>query len=431
VYKMKALLKHIVVYVLTVEARLVLKRYKPQVVAITGSVGKTGTKDAIYTVLRGSYRVRKSEKSFNSEIGVPLTILGLPNAWASFWGWVENIVDGLMLVVTRQDYPAWLVLEVGADHPGDIARLRRWLGPQTVVLTRFPEVPVHVEHFGSREAVIEEKRELRRALVDTGTLIVNADDELVRDEPIGPAQRKLSYGFAKDASVRGSRAIVRYDKGVPVGVSCSVSFLNEKAELRIDGTLGTHQLYALLAATTVGVSEGMTLARATEACSDHTAPPGRMRLLLGIENSVLIDDSYNSSPVAALAALETQKSVKCKGKRVCILGDMMELGEFSVNEHRKLGEHVASVCDVFITVGVRMQEAAEAAKQAGMAALSVHTAQDSAEAGKMAREVIGTGDVVLVKGSQSTRMERVVKALLRNHEDEDKLVRQGIEWERR
>jgi UDP-N-acetylmuramoyl-tripeptide--D-alanyl-D-alanine ligase len=425
------LFKSIVVYLLTREASIALRKYKPQVVAITGSVGKTGTKDAVFSVLRTAHRVRKSEKSFNSEIGVPLTVLGLPNAWSSFGGWGENILDGLFLIVTRQDYPNWLVLEVGADHPGDIRRLKSWLAPHVVVLTRFPEVPVHVEFFGSREAVIEEKRELRRALRDTGTLIVNADDEIVREEPIGPAQRKLSYGFAKDATVRGLRPLIRYEKGKPVGVSCTVTFLNEKTELRLDGTVGTHQLYALLAATTVGVSEGMTLAHAIEACTGHAAPPGRMRVLEGKEGSVLIDDTYNSSPVAAHAALDSLHQIKCKGRRIAVLGDMMELGEFSVSEHRKLGRHVGEVADIFVAVGVRMKEAVETATAEGLSDSQVHVVGDSNAAATLVSELVQEGDVVLLKGSQSTRMERTVKVLLRNHEDEDKLVRQGSEWEQR
>lgn len=429
---MKSFLKKIVVWILALEARFVLYRYKPEVVAVTGSVGKTGTKDAIYSVLKSVKKVRKSEKSFNSEVGVPLTVLGLPNAWSSLFGWAENIADGLLLMLFKQEYPEWLVLEVGADHPGDIASLARWFRPATVVLTRFPEVPVHVEFFGSREAVIEEKRHLRRALRENGTLIVNADDELLVEEPVGPLQRRLTYGFGAHADVRASRPLVRYEKGVPQGISCTVTFQDHSHELYLKDTLGTHQLYALLAGITVGVSEGMTLEHTIDALEGHAAPPGRMRILAGVEGSVLIDDTYNSSPIAAGAAVEALGKLKCSGRRIAVLGDMMELGEFSVEEHQKLGRAVAAYADVFVSVGVRMKAAAAAARAAGMSEDTVAVLPDSRKAAEALRDIVGKGDVVLLKGSQSTRMERAVEALLRNPGiDKSLLVRQDVEWKSR
>lgn len=429
---MKSLLKHIVVFILTWEARIALWKYKPSIVGITGSVGKTSTKDAVYSVLKAKYRVRKSEKSFNSELGVPLTVLGLPNAWNSLWGWMENILDGLALILTHQDYPEWLVLEIGADHPGDIVAVTRWIKPNITVLTRFPEVPVHVEFFDSREAVIEEKRALRRALVDDGTLVLNADDELVADEPVAAGQHRLTYGFSKLADVRGSRPLIRYSKSVPRGISCTVTFLNERQDLLLEHTVGAHHLAALLAAITVGVSEGMTLAHAIQALGNHAAPPGRMRILPGTNSSTLIDDTYNSSPIAALSALETLSDIKCTGRRIAILGDMMELGEYSSEEHEKLGRAAAAHADMLVAVGIRMQTAATAAREAGMHAAHVHVVADSTAAADLLKTIIGAGDIVLCKGSQSMRMERTVEALLEKPEvDKDKLVRQDAEWKAR
>ena len=144
---MRTVFKNLVVAVITLEARAVLRKYKPKIVAITGSVGKTSTKDAIYAALARGGRVRKSEKSFNSEIGLPLTILGVPNAWHNPLRWLQNIVDGLFLLVLTVEYPEWLVLEVGADRPGDIRSLAAWLPVDIAVITRLPEIPVHVEFF--------------------------------------------------------------------------------------------------------------------------------------------------------------------------------------------------------------------------------------------------------------------------------------------
>ena len=167
---MREAFKKVVVWVLTREARAVLRKYNPKVVAVTGSVGKTSTKDAIFAVLATRYHVRKSEKSFNSEVGLPLTILGLENAWGNPLKWLQNMFDGLLLILFSAQYPEWLVLEVGADRPGDISSLRRWLRTEVVVITRLPEVPVHVEFFGSAQEVIEEKASLIDTLRPGGAL---------------------------------------------------------------------------------------------------------------------------------------------------------------------------------------------------------------------------------------------------------------------
>src|SRR3989338_4025790 len=148
---MKNLFKKLIVFIITLEARAVLRKYKPKIVAVTGSVGKTSAKDAIYAVLAKSARVRKSEKSFNSEVGLPLTVLGAPNAWSNPLRWLQNIVDGIFIILFTVEYPEWLVLEVGADRPGDIRSLSKWLQVDVAVITRLPEVPVHVEFFDSAE----------------------------------------------------------------------------------------------------------------------------------------------------------------------------------------------------------------------------------------------------------------------------------------
>src|SRR2546426_1057325 len=124
---MRNFLKSLIVALLTWEARLVLRKYRPRIVAVTGSVGRTSTKDAVYALLAGSARVRRSEKSFNSEIGLPLTVLGVPNAWHNPLRWLQNFFDGLFLILFTAPYPEWLVLEVGADRPGDIRSLASWL----------------------------------------------------------------------------------------------------------------------------------------------------------------------------------------------------------------------------------------------------------------------------------------------------------------
>ena len=192
---MKNIFKRIIVSILTFEAKLLIRRMKPQIIAITGSVGKTSIKDAVYDVFKNRMHVRKSEKSFNSELGVPLSVLGLPNAWSNPLMWLRNIIDGAMLVVHPGKYPELLILEMGVDRPGDMDKLTAWIKPDVVVLTRLPDVPVHVEFFDSPESVIKEKEKLVHALKSEGVLVFNQDDP--RATQIASETRQQSIGYSR------------------------------------------------------------------------------------------------------------------------------------------------------------------------------------------------------------------------------------------
>src|SRR3989338_7493023 len=190
---MKHFFRHIITSILSAEARLLLARKKPKIIAITGSVGKTSTKDALYAVLKTHMRVRKSEKSFNSSLGVPLSVLGLPNAWGNPFGWLRNICEGLMAALFSDDYPEWLVLEVGVDRPGDMAAITAWVQPDIVVLTRLPHIPGPGEVFGAPEEGAKEKLQLFFALYENGILVYNNDDERVREAAASMRQRSIGY----------------------------------------------------------------------------------------------------------------------------------------------------------------------------------------------------------------------------------------------
>ncbi|MFA6094746.1 MAG: UDP-N-acetylmuramoyl-tripeptide--D-alanyl-D-alanine ligase [Candidatus Paceibacterota bacterium] len=430
---MKSLFKKIVVGILTFEARLVLSRYHPTVVAVTGSVGKTSAKDAIYTVLSASLFVRKSEKSFNSDVGIPLTILGCPNGWNDPIQWIKNIISGLWLILWKHEYPKLLILEVGADRPGDIRKVSQWLKPDVVVLTRFGSVPVHVEYFSSREELIEEKKWLVTALKKSGTLVYNNDDEDVVKIADSMQQKKLSFGFSSDTDVKSSYDQVIYEDALPTGVSFKVEFNNGNSmPVRILGGLGKQQIYPVLAGLAVARAFDINMVSAVEAFAEHHGPRGRMRVMPGIQNSVIIDDTYNSSPVALEEALVTLKSLEIKGKKIAVLGDMLELGKYSAEAHRKIGAIVATCADILIAVGIRSEFFAEGARGAGMTDECIIRFGDSVDAAEKIVTIVGPGDVALVKGSQSTRMERVSKALMAHPEQAGELlVRQEGEWGKR
>ena len=156
---MKSYLRRLVVTLLTFEARQILKKYKPKIVAITGSVGKTSTKDAVAKILESRFSIRKSQKSYNSELGVPLTIIGAETGWSSPLKWLRAIWQGIKIIIRLENYPEILVLEIGADRPGDIKKIRSWIKPDLAIITALAPIPVHVEFFSSPEELFEEKSE--------------------------------------------------------------------------------------------------------------------------------------------------------------------------------------------------------------------------------------------------------------------------------
>jgi UDP-N-acetylmuramyl pentapeptide synthase len=431
---MKSFFKKIITAILEIESRLVLKKYKPKIIAVTGSVGKTSTKDAIFTVLSPYMSVRKSDKSFNSEIGVPLTILGCQNAWTNPLRWLNNIIHGFDLILMKNEYPACLVLEVGADRPGDIKRITSWLRPDVSVLTRIGPMPVHVEFFSSRADLVREKSYLASSLKKGGTLILNHDDEDIRNfKHLAKNNRLITYGLHEPAEITASNEVIVYEEknGVkmPTGFGFKINYNGNVVPVTLPGVLGFQHLYPVLAAVAVGISQDLNMVEITQALVNHVPPRGRMNLIPGVKDTVIIDDSYNSSPVALHEAFDAFRNIECSGRKIAVLGDMLELGKFSGEEHRVAGEHVAEIAKKLITVGMRARLVAESAEKAGMKARDIMSFNTAREAAGYIFGMIKKGDLFLVKGSQSMRMERVVEVLMAHPEDREKLlVRQEREW---
>ena len=433
---MKDILKKIIVTIITWQARFVLKRYKPKIIAITGSVGKTSTKDAIFTVLSKFKKVRKSEKSFNSEIGLPLTILGCPNGWNSPISWFENIVKGFYLILFKQPYPEYLVLEVGVGKPGDIKKnVAPWLAPDIVVITRFPEKPVHVEFFGSSEKIIEEKSALAYALKKDGLLILNHDDKKVYALHGKVNRKTISYGIEEDATYHAAyptyQSVVENDITIPKGISFKLVHNGNTYPVLLRHVMGMHYVGSALAALAVAGETGCDMLESINIINEYVTPQGRLCLIEGINNSLLIDDTYNSSPVAMEAAIEVLKEIKGK-RKIAVIGDMLELGKFTEQEHRLVGEKLIGVADVIVSVGLRAKSTADEAIDKGFSKNNLHRFDTSIIASNFLKDFIKKGDIVLIKGSQGIRLERATEALMAHPELKDKLLcRQEKEWQNR
>ncbi len=428
---MRRLVKWLIVQILTLEARLTLVRFAPHVIAITGSAGKTSTKDAIFAVLAREKNVRKSEKTYNNEFGVPLTILGEQSAVGNPFGWLAVIARGAMHLFTgKAAYPEWLVVEVGADHPGDVRRIARWLRPHIAVLTSIPDVPVHVEFFPSPEHLAREKRSIVEYLRPNGRLIVNGDDARTRAICAEFRGASVTFGFSEENDFTASMESVVYENDQPRGMRFRADRNGTSMPIFIPGSLGQPRIYSALAALAAAEAVDIDLVSASVSLSEWMPTPGRMRIVPGIRDSLILDDTYNSSPVAARAAVDTLASLACE-ERIAVLGDMLELGEYSAEAHRALGVRVAKCVDRLVTVGFRARGIAEAALDAGLPerAILQYEQYESERAGKELEPFMRKGVVVLVKGSQSMRMERTVKEIMAEPQHAaEMLVRQEPEW---
>lgn len=430
----KKIIKVSIVAIISWQARIILQKHNPKIVAVTGSVGKTSAKDAVATVLGDCFSVRKSQKSFNSEFGVPLTIIGRESGWTSAWLWFKNIMYGFRIILFPYTYPEWLILEVGADTPGDIKKITSWLKPNVSLITRLASIPVHVEFFDSPQAVWKEKSYLARAVRPGGYLILNADDPRGLEFKDLTQEKIMTYGLSP-ADVYGSHITITYSETksrFPTGFSCRINNGGNSVPLSVKGALGVQHVYPLLSAVAVGLSQGVNILRAVHSLESHETPSGRMKLISGVKDTLIIDDTYNSSPVALKEALTTLGEIECSGKKIAILGDMLELGGYSIEEHKKAGALAASVVDYLIVVGVRSRFIVEGALAADMAEKNIFKFDDAQKAGKFVETRIKSGDIILVKGSQGIRLEKAVLELMSEPKKASELlVRQDIEWEKR
>ncbi len=428
-------MKKIVQKILYVLARRVLKKYKPEVIGITGSMGKTSTKEAIFAVLSAKFRARQNLKNYNNELGLPLSVLGVPSGRKSVIKWLGVIFHGLKLWIGRdENYPQILVLEMGADHPGDIKYLTELAPCKVGVVTGIG--PAHLEFFESVEKIIKEKRIIVSHLKPDGFAVLNRDDEKVFEMRDKTRAKVLTYGFGVDAEVRAQEESV-IGEGVEIkGMNFKLSYAGAMVPIFLSGVLGRQHIYAALAGAAVGIIHGMNLVEVAESLKRYTAPKGRMNLIPGIKRTLIIDDTYNASPIPVEAALGVLQSIKLPAeddKKFAVLGDMLELGSFSEEGHKQVGRAAsASGVDFLVTVGERSRDISRAAKEAGMSEDKISNFPTPEEAGLFVQGKMKQGDVVLVKGSQGMRMEKVVKELMAEPlMAAELLVRQDPEWARK
>ncbi len=412
-------------------AALTIARYKPSIVGITGNVGKTSTRDAVETVLRTERKIRSSSKNFNNELGLPLTILG---SWESTEGglffWCGVIITSIKNILTEQkDFPEIIILEYGVDRPGDMGYLLEIAEPQIGIVTAVGDIPVHVEFFTGPEGVAKEKAKLIERIPAIGFAILNADDTYVAKMKQHTRGHAITYGFRDDADMKITNfsSYLDSEKG-DAGITFKLSYGGNTVPIKIKGMLGKTGAYASAAAAIVGLTFGINFTKIAELLQNYNGPAGRLRVIPGIKNTTIIDDTYNAAMKSMIEALDTLKSIKPK-RAIAVLGDMLELGKYTLEAHEAVGKQAARSVDLLLTVGMRGKIIAEGAARAGMQKQKIFSFDTLDETTLFLEERMKKGDVVLVKGSQAVRMEKIVKTIMMSPGTaKDVLVRQSRVW---
>ncbi len=430
------LLKRTIENVLKVYAHALIKRRRPLVVGVTGSIGKTSTKEAIATVLASRWSVRQSQKNYNNELGVPLTILGLESGGRSIGAWLGILTVGFFRAFFGAGkYSQVLVLELGVDRPGDMDPLLYMARPTIGVVTTIG--PSHLEFFDSVNAIAKEKGKLVRSLGPRGFAVLNYDDQLVKDLANTVSAEVLTYGFKEGASVRGlinpEGLSLDSDRWLDspaegrVGLNFKISSGGNIIPVRL-ASVGLPQAYAALAAAAVGQACKLNLVEIATALHQCCPLPGRVNLGEGGKKTLIIDDTYNSAPVSAISALSYLQSMKGSGRKIAVLGDMTELGIYTEEGHREVGKRAAEAVDILVTIGRRAKFMADAARAAGISTVKEFDHHQEAE--KYLESTLQSYDMVLVKASQAIRLEKVVKEIMAKPEEaETVLVRQSKRWQ--
>ncbi|MEK7110408.1 MAG: UDP-N-acetylmuramoyl-tripeptide--D-alanyl-D-alanine ligase [Patescibacteria group bacterium] len=400
-------------FVLKTLAHATIWRYRPGIVGVTGSVGKTSTKLAIATVLANERSVRVSPGNFNNELGLPLAVLG---DWQEIRGllfWPRVIVAALWrLIVKATDYPEILVLEYGVDRPGDMRRLIAIARPNLSLVTAVGEIPAHVEFFTKPEAVAREKARLIECLPVASFAVLNRDSDMVMDLKDRTRAHLITFGFSRDADVAISGYENRTENGRPAGIGLKLNYGGASVPVRLDGVFGRAQAYAAAGAACVGIVFGMNLLKIAEALKGYRPPRGRMELFLGLKpQTIVLDDSYNANPLSVEAALDTLKDLPAK-RRITVLGDMREIGKYAMAAHEDVGRTAAKVVDLLVTVGPLAKFIAEGAKKGGLKKGEIFSFETAEEAHGHVQDLIRAGDVVLVKGSRAVALEKVVQEII-------------------
>lgn len=361
-------------------ARKVLSEHPVKVIGITGSIGKTTTKEFAFHLLSRNFSVLKSEGNFNNQLGVPLSLLKLT------------------------DSHEVAVLEMAMSTPGEIRTLTRIAPLDIAVITNIN--PVHLQFFKSIEEIALAKKEILEGTKNDGIGVLNGDDPLIKKIAKDWKGKKLSFGLSEECDIRAQNIQKRGWKGM----SFKLSYGQRKEKISLPFFYESN-LYNFLAASAVGFALSVSFEDILSQITTLKPSPNRGTLVRLIKNIKLIDDSYNSNPAALEGALKALAHLPSK-RKIAVLGDMLELGEKEVEYHIQAGRQAAKWgWDILVTVGPLSQHMVEGALSSGMRTDKIFSFKDSEEAAEEIWPLIQEGDLVLIKGSRKIKTEKIVEKL--------------------
>ncbi len=362
------------------------ERFSIPVIGITGSVGKTSTKEMIASVLMQEYETHITKGNFNNEIGLPLTVFQLDKKHEM------------------------MVLEMGMSHFGEISRLTRIAKPELAVITNIGVS--HIENLGSREGILKAKLEILEGLQMDGTVVLNGDDELLWGARGELDCETLYYGIENPNCDLVAKNICTYSDSSTF--TCKIEGTEYEFLIRVPGI---HHVYNALAAILVGLRHRVSIENIRKGIRAFV-PSGLRQTLLTLPNLQVIRDCYNASPDSMRSGLSVLKLTETKGRRVACLGDMLELGAISDSAHEEVGRQVKEDgVDVLITVGKGAHKIAQGARLAGLDSSNIYEFENNQELCRELSRILQKDDLVLVKGSRGMRLEEVVDAMVKLTEE--------------
>jgi UDP-N-acetylmuramoyl-tripeptide--D-alanyl-D-alanine ligase len=413
-------------FILKILARAVINKYQPKVIAITGSVGKTSAKEAVFSILKNKFNTRAPSKNFNNEVGAPLTILGRvdsPGKNILAWFWVFILATKLLLIKNK-DYPEVLVLEMGADKSGDIKYLTSIAKPDISIITAIGAS--HIEFFGSIENIIKEKSSILDRLDKKDGLAIVNNDDINLEQVIANYKNKLaSFGKKDSSDIKISDINIRKENKVNrgarddapgyniYGTGFKLSHQGFDIDVFLPYVLGWQHAYAAASAAGAALYLGVSMKDIGKGLLKYKAAKGRTNLIRGIKNTWIIDDSYNASPQSSKAALDILAEIPIEGNKIAVLGDMLELGSLTEEAHQEIGRELVRLnIDYLFVVGEKSRDIARGAKEAGMDKDNIYHFPFTKEAGIFLQERLKENDVILIKGSRGAKMEQIVYEIM-------------------
>lgn len=386
-------------------ARRIVAKYKPKIIGITGSVGKTSTRAAVFAVVSTKFQAYTPPKNLNDKIGLPLAIIGMDSPGRSLLGWVKVFTRAKYLWLFRAKYPEVLVLEYGIDRVGEMEQLLSIARPDIAILTSIGLS--HYEFFQDTATIENEKGKILEILNSGDHALINADNALALQQQGKSKAPVLTYGHAGDVRA------VSVDEVLSEKVSSTLHVITPSREFTSQvAAVGTAHISSCLAAVAVAEALGIETDLVQKGLAAYRPVPGRLCVMGGLKRSVVIDDTYNAAPDSMRQALALFEKFS-GGHKIAVLGDMLELGSKSTEAHIAVGREVARIAPShLVTVGAGGKIVADSALDAGLPEERIISFDTSEEAQLPVQELMREGSVVLVKGSQGVRMEKITREIM-------------------